>query len=285
MLGRDSALPTITRNTSGNSGNFLGDPQLEKDLPQLFSKIRESHLLRIVEMGPESSDKNLGSRRDVTRKPQDSSKVVPCFQRGADLTDHTGGTYSHDGVIDYPRFPISEMHLGTFPHSMEFQSWKVNFKTEVCSKKNRFSWLRYAWCNDCVCIEWRSFSTGMCISEKEQASKSSVLKNTTDSHEGDKLPKWSTSIFEQLELMKQCRDCQIYSTYACRTTMSRISMFDGTTHCYQQVKLQLKWSWKNYTSQNCRMLFSFRLCWPCTTKKLYETKGNRAIQRLKASVR
>ena len=26
------------------------------------------------------------------------------------------------------------MHLGTFPDSMEFQSWKVNFETEVCSK-------------------------------------------------------------------------------------------------------------------------------------------------------
>ena len=60
------------------------------------------------------------------------------------LMNHTGGTYSHDGVIDYPRFPFSEVHLGKFPGSMEFQSWKANFKTEVCSKKNRFSQLRHA---------------------------------------------------------------------------------------------------------------------------------------------
>ena len=66
-------------------------------------------------MGPESSEKNMGSRREVMREPQDSSKVVPCFQRGADLSDPTGGTYSHDGVIDYPRFLISKMHLGRFP--------------------------------------------------------------------------------------------------------------------------------------------------------------------------
>ena len=26
------------------------------------------------------------------------------------------------------------MHLGKVPDSIEFQSWKVNFKTEVCSK-------------------------------------------------------------------------------------------------------------------------------------------------------
>ena len=36
-------------------------------------------------------------------------------------------------MIDYPRFPISELHLGKFPDSTEFHSWKVNFKTEVCS--------------------------------------------------------------------------------------------------------------------------------------------------------
>ena len=37
-------------------------------------------------------------------------------------------------MMDYSRFPISEMHLGRFPDSMEIPSWKVNFKTEVCSK-------------------------------------------------------------------------------------------------------------------------------------------------------
>ena len=48
---------------------------------------------------------------------------------------HTGGTYSHSGgVVDCPRFPISELHLGKFHDSVEFQRWKVNFKTDVCSK-------------------------------------------------------------------------------------------------------------------------------------------------------
>ena len=35
--------------------------------------------------------------------------------------------------MDYPRFPISELHLGKFPVSLKFQSWKVNFKAEVCA--------------------------------------------------------------------------------------------------------------------------------------------------------
>ena len=70
----------------------------------------------------------------MRREPQNSSIPVPRFQRGAGVYDHIGGTCSRSGVIDYPRFQISEMHLGTFLDSMEFQSWKVNFKTEVCSK-------------------------------------------------------------------------------------------------------------------------------------------------------
>ena len=50
------------------------------------------------------------------------------------MLNRSGGTCSHGGMIDYPRFPISELHLGIFPDSIEFQSWKVNFKIEVCSK-------------------------------------------------------------------------------------------------------------------------------------------------------
>ena len=53
--------------------------------------------------------------------------------RTAEFLNHTGGTYSHGGMTDYQRFPISELHLGTCPDCMDFQSWKVNFKTEVCT--------------------------------------------------------------------------------------------------------------------------------------------------------
>ena len=50
------------------------------------------------------------------------------------MYDHNGGTYSHFGMIDHPRFPISQLHLGNFLDSVEFQCWKVNFKTEVYSQ-------------------------------------------------------------------------------------------------------------------------------------------------------
>ena len=37
-------------------------------------------------------------------------------------------------MMDHPRLPILEMHLGKFTESLEFQSWKVNFKPEVFAK-------------------------------------------------------------------------------------------------------------------------------------------------------
>ena len=48
--------------------------------------------------------------RELRRGPQDSSIPVPRFQRGAGVLNNTGGTYSYNGMVDYPRFPISEMH-------------------------------------------------------------------------------------------------------------------------------------------------------------------------------
>ena len=43
------------------------------------------------------------------------------------------GTCTQSGMIN-PSHPSSEMHLGKFPDQTEFQSWIVNFRTEVCSK-------------------------------------------------------------------------------------------------------------------------------------------------------
>ena len=75
--------------------------------------------------------------RGKRREPQSSSIPTPRFNQAIATLNplyHTGGTYSPNGVMDYTRFAISEMHLGKFPDSLEFQGWKVNFKTEVCSK-------------------------------------------------------------------------------------------------------------------------------------------------------
>ena len=58
----------------------------------------------------------------------------------------------------------------------------------------------------------------------------------------------------------------------------KISTFDGTKVSYQQAKFLRKWFWKDFSSQNCRILFSNSLCWLCMTKRLFETMVNRAYE-------
>ena len=69
----------------------------------------------------------------MRQEPKNSSIPVPRFQCGGGILNHNVGTCSHGGMMDHTRFPTSEMHQGKFPDSLEFQSWKLNFKTEVYS--------------------------------------------------------------------------------------------------------------------------------------------------------
>ena len=55
------------------------------------------------------------------------------------MLNHTGGTFSHSGMMDCPRFPFLELHLAKFLDSMEFESWKLNFRTGVCRRTSESS--------------------------------------------------------------------------------------------------------------------------------------------------
>ena len=87
-----------------------------------------------------------GIEKSVSEEPLQSIPL-PWFQGRArqnslddrnclmSLTNHaTGiGTCTQSGMT-IPSYLSSEMHLGKFPDHTEFQSWIVNFRTEVCSK-------------------------------------------------------------------------------------------------------------------------------------------------------
>ena len=89
----------------------------------------------------------------------------------------------------------------------------------------------------------------------------------------------------QPEPMNQYKDTQICSMYACRMTTSKLSTFDGTKLYYQQVKYLPKWSWKDCTSQNCKILFSFRLSWLLYDQETVRNNGQPSYSRLKTSAR
>ena len=125
MPSRDSRLPLDRRNIAGTSRKvFESLPTRDGPSSALFE-----NSLNLAS----SPGNTLEHERGVRREPQSSSIPAPRFQMGSGISNHTGGTHSHIGMMDYPRFPISEMHLGKFPDSKEFQSYKVSVKTEVCS--------------------------------------------------------------------------------------------------------------------------------------------------------
>ena len=126
--GRGSGLPNTTRDTTGKSGNVFGNPAAQEGSSSALFKSSRNQASFYCEMGPGSTKKTLGPEKAVTREPQDFSKVFPGFQRGSGVFDYTGGTYSHCFVLDYPRFPVSEMHLGRLPDSMEFSMLELQLQ-------------------------------------------------------------------------------------------------------------------------------------------------------------
>ena len=124
MLCRDSGLPRNTRNIMCTSGNVFERPPTRKEQTStLFNNLKNLAFF-FSKIGTEGNSKKPES--EMRREPQQMSIPMPRFQKGGGILDHTGGTYSHSGVIDYPRIPVSELQLEKFPDSMEFQSWKVN---------------------------------------------------------------------------------------------------------------------------------------------------------------
>ena len=128
----DSGLPHDTWNIVGTSGTvFERLPAREGRTSSLISKSKNL-ASSSQELRPDTTTRRRES--EMKRESLNTSTPSSHFQSSSGMLNHTGGTYSHDGMLDYPRFPIAELHLGKFPDSLEFQSWKVNFKTEVCSK-------------------------------------------------------------------------------------------------------------------------------------------------------
>ena len=218
-------------------------------------------------------------------------------------------------MIDYPRFPISEAHLRKFPDSMEFQSWKVNFRTEVGSKTVdphlTLQWIKEVQTAKSIddLITSRSIvgRTDFTDYDMLDAMIASALKKLLDKHvhfrkrfsvEEQRAQKYgrfsrgrqiACMIYEHIRATGSYDSVQGVSDLFKKQRLQNDDVQDfhvpWDKHYYQQVKHLQKWSWEDCTSQNCRILMSFRPCWLGTIKKLYETKDHRAIRELKTAVR
>ena len=108
---------------------FSKDHLLKKDNLLLSSTIQR--IWHLLHLRPDNSET---ARRDMKRESLNTPIQSPHFQSRSGIWDHTGGTNSHVGMMDFPRVPITEWNPGKFPDFSEFQSWKLNFRTEVCKR-------------------------------------------------------------------------------------------------------------------------------------------------------
>ena len=119
MLSRDSRLPFDTQNCTGIVGNVFERPLAQEGLCSTTFH----------------SSQNLASSSQVLRPDiSETARREMNLQSRNGILNHSGGTFSHSGMMDCPRVPIAEWNLGQFHDSMDFQSWKLNFRTEVCKR-------------------------------------------------------------------------------------------------------------------------------------------------------
>ena len=216
----------------------------------------------------------------------------------------TGGTSSQNGVMAYPRYSILEMHLGKFPDSMEFQSRKANFKTEVCAS-SQFPHITMHWIREVeMAKSMDDLMTSRSITGRTDftdydlldAKIASALKKLiTNMHFRRRVcteepPAQNETRFLRGRQMAFMKNEHLRATIAYDAAQglsylfnvrlqnkTRISKQDGTKLYYQRVKYLQKWSWKVCTSQNYKILFNIRRHWLCMNKKLFETANSRPI--------
>ena len=104
MPCRDSGLLHDTRNFTGTSGNVFERPLAQEGRPSTLFNNSKNLASSPQELRPDIAGNTKRLESEMRREPQNSSIPVPRFQRGAGVNDHTGGIYSHSGMIDCPRW-------------------------------------------------------------------------------------------------------------------------------------------------------------------------------------
>ena len=128
----DSGLPRNTQNCTGSVWNVFERPLVQEGLP--FTIFHNSKNLASSSQDLKLDVSETASReREMKSESLNTPTQSPHFQSRSGMLNHTGGTHSHDGMMDYPRLPFSEWNLGTLPDSMDFRTevWKRTADPQV----------------------------------------------------------------------------------------------------------------------------------------------------------
>ena len=232
----------------GTKGDVFGLLARGEPSSALFENSQNlaSSFCRLCRLKPIGTGHIVEQRDGLRKEKQDSTIPTPRLARKFSTWNplhHAEGIYSENCMMENLRNQIS----------VDFQCWKVNFKTEVCANTRcptiamlRSNEVETAKSVDDLMtsqsIEGRDFTDFEILvakiasalkkiffffstSEEEWVSKSSEPKNTTDFHEEDRLLTWSMTTFEQQELVMQLKTYQTCSIFAYLLTEWRRSRF------------------------------------------------------------
>ena len=105
---RDSGLPHDTRNIMGTSGIVSERLQAREGPPSVLFENSKKSASSSQELRPDTTGTTRRRESEMRREPLTTSMPSPQFQSGGGMLNHVGGTYSHSGMMDYPRFLMSK---------------------------------------------------------------------------------------------------------------------------------------------------------------------------------
>ena len=92
----------------GTSGNVFERPAQEGRHSAIFNHPKNS-ASSSQKLRPDITRTTKRLESEMKSKPLNTSIPLPHCQSASGMLNHTGGTHSHGGMIDYPSFPISEL--------------------------------------------------------------------------------------------------------------------------------------------------------------------------------
>ena len=266
VLSHDSLLLTTARNNTGYSGYVSENPVARERSSSAIFETWRSRISSYCGMRLEETDKSLDRRKNWWE-----SRKIPRLY---------GIWKLESQPQDWSWFKNSR---SSSQNAVDQRSWgsKVKWRIDdiaIDCRKNWFSWLRYAWCNDCVCSE--NASRQACAfptkSRRRRAACSKVRSILTGEghclHDlrafSSKRSIWSSTVavrsvqYTSAEL--QCPGFR--RTMGPSTAVGNRNSDKNGPGRTVQVKITGK------------ILLRLRLYWLCMIKKLFETMGSQVIK-------
>ena len=110
----DSGLSRDTQNGECIAGNVFERPLAQEGLSSTIFNNSKNLASSRQEFRPDTVETARKRNGEMKRESLKTSISSPHFQSRSDMLNHIGGTYSHNGMMDYLRIPITGWNLGKF---------------------------------------------------------------------------------------------------------------------------------------------------------------------------